>query len=110
MYNANANHIELRQQRDFSALIGTGFEFVRQNWKTLYRPLVFVCLPVYIGASLLFGNFFRTVLAGQASGNLGAGMGSMLVGYVAMALAGAVGSGWLGWRSGSASGSDVTKT
>jgi hypothetical protein len=88
MYNANANHIELRQQRDFSALIGTGFEFVRQNWKTLYRPLVFICLPVYIGASLLFGNFFRTVLAGQAAGNLGAGMGSMLVGYVAMALAG----------------------
>lgn len=88
MHNTGGHYIELRQQRDFSAVIGTGFQFVRQNWRTLYRPLVFICLPVYLGASLLFGSFFRTLLSGQGAGNLGAGMGGLMLGYVAMALAG----------------------
>ncbi len=79
--------IELRQRRDFSAVISTGFQFIRQNWKTLYRPLVFFCLPPYIVASLFMGSFFRTVYAhpGDPGAVLGS-MGGMSLGYLLMAL------------------------
>lgn len=89
MSNAPTEYIELRQQRDFSAVISTGFQFIRQNWKELYRPLVFICLPIYLVASVLFGSFFRTVFAGAQGGDVAgmmAGMGTMMVGYVLMAL------------------------
>ena len=85
MSNGPNNYIELRQQRDFSAVISTGFQFIRQNWKTLYRPLVFICLPVYLVASVLFGNFFRTMFTSARGGNIEgmmASMGSMMIGYL----------------------------
>jgi hypothetical protein len=80
-------YIELRQRRDFSAVISTGFQFIRQNWKTLYRPLVFLCLPLYIVASLFMGSFFRTIYAnpGDPGAVLGS-MGGMSLGYLLMAL------------------------
>ncbi|MGB3870655.1 MAG: hypothetical protein WBG34_16025 [Flavobacteriales bacterium] len=89
MSNAPTEYIELRQQRDFSAVISTGFQFIRQNWKTLYRPLVFICLPIYLVASFFFGSFFRTMYGSQLSGDLGgmmSSMGSMFLGYVLMGL------------------------
>jgi hypothetical protein len=82
-------YIELRKQRDFSAVISTGFQFVRQNWKTLYRPLVFICLPPYLVASFFFGNFFRTVYTGTlggTTGTIGTAAGSMFLGYALMFL------------------------
>ncbi|MBS1567871.1 MAG: hypothetical protein JST45_00370 [Bacteroidetes bacterium] len=82
--------IELRQRRDFSAVISTGFQYVRQNWKSLYRPLAFFCLPLYVVASLFMGNFFRTVYANMEGANSGAmlgSMGSMGAGYLLMILA-----------------------
>jgi hypothetical protein len=89
MSNAPNEYIELRQQRDFSAVISTGFQFIRQNWRTLYRPLVFICLPIYLVASVLFGSFFRTMFTSARGGNIGgmmAGMGSMMIGYLLMAI------------------------
>ncbi|MEO7082146.1 MAG: hypothetical protein ABIY71_11485 [Flavobacteriales bacterium] len=89
MSNEPTEYIELRKKRDFSAVISTGFQFIRQNWKELYRPLVFICLPIYLVASVFFGSFFRTMYAGQSSGNVGmilSGMGSMLLGYVLMGI------------------------
>ncbi|MBP8823252.1 MAG: glycerophosphoryl diester phosphodiesterase membrane domain-containing protein [Flavobacteriales bacterium] len=87
MSNAPLEYIELRQRRDFSAVISTGFQFIRQNWKTLYRPLVFLCLPLYIVASLFMGSFFRTIYAnpGDPAAVLGS-MGGMSAGYLLMAL------------------------
>ncbi len=87
MSNAPLETIELRQRRDFSAVISTGFQFIRQNWKTLYRPLVFLCLPLYIVASLFMGSFFRTIYAnpGDPAAVLGS-MGGMSAGYLLMAL------------------------
>lgn len=89
MSNAPVEYIELRRRRDLSDVIGTGFQFVRQNWKALYRPLVFICLPLYLVASLLFGNFFRTALdaGGRAAGPVMSGLGSMAIGYLCMGLA-----------------------
>ena len=82
MSNAPTEFIELRKQRDFSAVISTGFQFIRVNWKTLYRPLVFIALPVYIVASLLFGSFFRTAFTHQAGGVPSLGMMvPLLLGY-----------------------------
>lgn len=82
-------YIELRQRRDFSAVISTGFQYIRRNWKTLYRPLAFFCLPLYLVASLLFGNFFRMIYSNMGGDQLGALMGSvggMSLGYLMMAL------------------------
>lgn len=82
-------YIELRQRRDFSAVIGTGFQFIRQNWKTLYRPLVFIALPIYIVASLFFGSFFRTMYTGMGNPDAAAilgSLGSMAFGYLLMAV------------------------
>lgn len=87
MSNEAIHFIELRQKRDFSAVISTGFQFIRQNWKTLYRPLIFISLPIYVVAALLFGTFFRTVLGNVQGGNVGdlaTGMGSMFLGYLLM--------------------------
>ncbi len=89
MSNAPNDYIELRQQRDFSDVISTGFQFIRQNWKTLYRPLVFICLPIYLVASVLFGSFFRSVFTSARGGNIEgmiAGMGTMLFGYALMGI------------------------
>jgi hypothetical protein len=82
-------YIELRRKRDFSEVISTGFQFVRQNWKTLYRPLVFICLPPYLLASFFFGNFFRTTMAaapGSDMANMAGTVGAMFLGYVLMGL------------------------
>ncbi|MBZ0205432.1 MAG: hypothetical protein K8H89_03835 [Flavobacteriales bacterium] len=93
MSNTPTDYIELRQQRDFSAVISTGFQFVRQNWKALYRPLFFICLPIYLLASVLFGSFFRSFYGNALAGNqelmmtgMMGSMGSMFLGYVLMAL------------------------
>lgn len=87
MSNAPMETIELRKQRDFSAVISTGFQFVRQNWKTLYRPLIFICLPPYLVASFFFGSFFRTVMVDAQAGyvgSFGTSFGSMGLGYLLM--------------------------
>lgn len=91
MSNENNAYIELRQQRDFSAVISTGFQFIRQNWKTLYRPLVFICLPIYLVAALLFGTFFRTIMGGaiglgSSPDAMISGIGSMFFGYALMGI------------------------
>jgi len=89
MSNAANEFIELRQQRDFSAVISTGFQFIRQNWKPLYRPLFLICLPVYLVASVFIGSFFRTMFTSARNGNVAGmmtGMGSMLIGYVLMGI------------------------
>ncbi|MBK8436532.1 MAG: MFS transporter [Austwickia sp.] len=73
-----------------------------------------------VGLALLTAIGLRRFYAAAASLSPGDVAGLRLAGVVQVqtvfagaawvALAGAVGSGWLGWRSGSASGSDVTKT
>lgn len=86
MSNAPEPYIELRRQRDFSDVISTGFQYIRQNWRSLYRPLIFICLPLYLFASLLFGNFFRTALGGGAPSLSVSGIGSMFIGYLLMGI------------------------
>lgn len=78
MSNAPMNYINLRLKRDFSDVISTAFQFVRQNWKSLYRPLIFICLPIYMVSSLFMGRFFRTSIGAPDL----AGMGSMMLGYL----------------------------
>lgn len=90
MSNEASNYIELRKVRDFSEVISTGFQFIRQNWKALYRPLLFYYLPPYVAASFFLGRFLRNVGMSTATGStagLVSGMGSMLFGYLLMVLA-----------------------
>ena len=76
--------IELRKQRDFSECISVGFQFVRQNWKNLYRPLVFICMPIHVVASMLMGSFFRGIGPGRVP-RMDA-IGSMFGGYMLMGI------------------------
>lgn len=90
MSNESTNYIELRKVRDFSEVISTGFQFIRQNWKALYRPLLFYYLPPYLVASFFFGRFFRTLGPLSAPGDtaaLATGTISMGFGYLLIVLA-----------------------
>jgi|GEM_PF-1636750 len=85
-----ADPVAFREVRDFSAIISTGFRYIRDHFRTLYRPLFFICLPVKIVASVLLGSFFHDFRAGSFPGS--ASFGSMFGGYALIALAYVLGS------------------
>jgi hypothetical protein len=79
-----------RQVRDFSDAISTGFRYIREHWRSLYRPLLFICLPVKVVASVLLGSFFHDFRPGRfpATGSFT----SMFGGYALIILAYLLGS------------------
>lgn len=85
-----ATPVAFREARDFSATISTGFRYIRDHFRTLYRPLFFICLPVKIVASVLLGSFFHDFRPGSFPGS--ASFGSMFGGYSLIALAYVLGS------------------
>ncbi len=76
--------------RDLSATISTGFRYIRDHWRELYRPLFFICLPVKIVASVLLGSFFHDFRPGQFPRS--ASFWSMFGGYALIGLAYLLGS------------------
>lgn len=94
-----AEALPFRQVRDLSATISTGFAYIRMHWRTLYRPLFFICLPVKIIASVLLGSFFHDFRPGRMPGS--SSFWSMFGGYALMALsyivAAVVISEYMGW-------------
>lgn len=42
------NKIELYQQRDFGQVISATFDFIRQNFKPIFKSLLFICGPVLL--------------------------------------------------------------
>ncbi len=73
--------IPFHQARDFSAVISTGFQFIREHARTLYRPLFFICLPIKVVASVLLGSFFHNVGPGRTPGGLNSVL-TMMGGYL----------------------------
>lgn len=52
----NATPIQLRQYRDFGQLISTTFQFLRQNWRPLFRAIGVICLPIGLISGFLIGK------------------------------------------------------
>lgn len=56
------NFIEYHHTRDFSRKINATFEFVRQNFKSLAKSILFIAGPPVLGGSLLMGSFFSDMM------------------------------------------------
>jgi hypothetical protein len=67
----NFRAINYHQTRDFSQKMSVTFEFVRQNFKSLGKSILFIAGPPVLLASLLIGSFFKEFLT--ASFNIGRG-------------------------------------
>ena len=59
--------IELRKTRDFSAKINITFEFIRQNFKTLGKAVMFISGPAIL-AQGLFSGIYRQKTMAQGQG------------------------------------------
>src|SRR4051812_46927515 len=54
----NFKVIELQQARDFSRKMNATFEFVKQNFKSLFKSILFIAGPPALIGGMLFGSFF----------------------------------------------------
>jgi hypothetical protein len=65
----NLTYIEFRQVRDFSKKLNATFEFLRQNFKSLGKALIFIAGPTILISGLLTGglysNFFEVIIGTQ---------------------------------------------
>jgi hypothetical protein len=55
--------IDYHQTRDFSRKMNVTFEFVRQNFKSLGKSILFIAGPPVLLASLLMGSFFKDMFS-----------------------------------------------
>ncbi|MFM8912401.1 MAG: hypothetical protein ACKOE6_05690 [Flammeovirgaceae bacterium] len=55
--------IKYQQLRDFSEKINTTFYFIRQNFKSLGKALIFIAGPPALLVSLVFGNLFSDLFS-----------------------------------------------
>jgi hypothetical protein len=62
--------INYHQTRDFSSKMSVTFEFIRQNFKSLGKSILFIAGPPVLLASLLMGSFFQDMM----SASMGASM------------------------------------
>lgn len=53
----NFQVIELQRQRDFSRKVNATFEFIKQNFKSLFKSILFIAGPPVLIGSLLVGSF-----------------------------------------------------
>ena len=51
--------IRFYQQRTFSEVVSTTFEFIRENWRVLLKYLVYIFLPVSLVQSLVVNELFK---------------------------------------------------
>ncbi len=58
--------IELHEERNFSAKINAAFEFVKQNFKGLLKPIIYIALPASLLAGFFLSDYFSFLL-----GNIG---------------------------------------
>jgi hypothetical protein len=54
----NFNVIELHRTRDFSKKMNATFEFIKQNFKSLWKSILYIAGPCVLVASLLIGSFY----------------------------------------------------
>ena len=54
--------IEFQRQRDFGRKVNATFEFVKQNFGSLFKSLLFIAGPPVLLGSLLLGSFFGKLM------------------------------------------------
>ncbi len=59
----NFRVIEFHRRRDFSKKMNATFEFIRQNWKPLFRSIFVIAGPPVLVASMIIGSFFGDLLS-----------------------------------------------
>ncbi len=59
----NFTPIEFHKTRDFSSKMSVTMEFVRQNFKSLGKSIVYIAGPPVLLASLLLGNFMKSMMS-----------------------------------------------
>ncbi len=77
----NEMPIPLRQYRDFGQLISTTFQFLRQNWRPLFRAIGVICLPPGLIAGFLLGRSLGDL---QRLTMVNAGQGGQFNGFMQM--------------------------
>src|SRR5687767_3842847 len=70
----NFSVIEFHRTRDFSKKLNATFEFLRQNFKSLGKSVLYIAGPCVLIASLLIGSFMAEI---TALGNPGLGARGM---------------------------------
>jgi hypothetical protein len=59
----NFNVIELHRTRDFSTKISATFEFLKQNFRGLFKSILVIAGPPTLLASLIMGSFFSDLMS-----------------------------------------------
>ena len=70
--------IEMRKMRDFSAKINATFEFLRQNFKPLFKAIAYIAGPAILAQGVVYGYYNRSVINLTAAGQQGDGIFSFL--------------------------------
>jgi hypothetical protein len=72
----NINIIDYHQTRDFSRKMSATFEYVKQNFKSLGKSILYIAGPPVLVASMLmgsfFGEFFNATIGVGKGGNINA--------------------------------------
>jgi hypothetical protein len=64
----NFKYIEYHVTRDFSRKMNATFEFIRQNFKPLFKCILFIAGPPVLVASILLGSFFGDIIGLSTAG------------------------------------------
>jgi hypothetical protein len=67
----NFNFIDFHRTRDFSRKLNATFEFVKQNFKSLGKSILFIAGPPVLVASLIIGSFMSEFMNFSVMGNPG---------------------------------------
>lgn len=70
--------IEMRKMRDFSAKINATFEFLRQNFKPLFKAIAYIAGPAILAQGVVYGYYNRSVINLTSAGQQGNGIFSFL--------------------------------
>src|SRR5687768_9226708 len=65
----NFNFIDFHRTRDFSRKLNATFEFVKQNFKSLGKSILFIAGPPVLVASLVIGSFMSEFMSFNLNGD-----------------------------------------
>jgi len=80
-----ANQIEMRKVRDFGAIISVTFEFIRQNFKLLFKSCLFIAGPFIFMSGIFLGMYQSAILNFKNTPNLN-DLGLPFLAYVFFAM------------------------
>ncbi len=89
--------VQLHQYRDLGQIISATFQFIRENWRPLYRAIATICLPIGLVGGFLIGRTMMdlqemtldmdtTMYQSVVSSYMGNGL-PMILGYLMLAFA-----------------------